>query len=141
MIILLEIAIAGLVLPWSKFVNRREGGILIDVTGTGAVAQLRNRVSNIRVFVFLVRSRTVVVSVARSAVWLILGRRPGDILAVYRMAGIAIGIARMIPRVGSRHVIKNNWLPVAGEVASVTFQRGNKMARRLAYRGDVIVTA
>jgi len=53
---------------WPALLDRRQGGIGVDMTGSRAVAQLADRVAPVGIFVFFVRVRLVVIGVASGTI-------------------------------------------------------------------------
>src|SRR5258708_2664431 len=111
-----------------------------DVTGTGAVAQFRNRVVDLyRPLEFKVRRRTILVDVTTGTAWPKGWEPPDAGLGIGHVAAGAANTRAMI-YIGRRHVPVARRYPDRSSMTAFARQRGEEMPGRLAFTGRAVVT-
>ncbi len=127
--------------PWPVLLDCCHRRVCVDVTGTRAITQFAYRVADVRIFVFLVWSRPVIVGMASCTVRLVRGSRPGHRVGVALVTRGAGEIAAMVQRlVRQAHVHIDVRNPGNGLVTDIALLLRAEMAVVLACRGSSIMT-
>ena len=120
--------------------DRRHRCVRVDVACTGAVAQLADRVANVRVLVLLVRPWFEVVRMTTCTIGLERGVAPVDGFGVVLVAiGTEQWVAMVQRLVGQPHVPVCMWNPRDAVVTDVAFLLCDEVPRILARCNDAVM--
>jgi len=125
----------------SSLFDSSQTTIGIYVTCTRTVSQLADRVTDVRVLMFFVGTRFVIVGMAPGAIRLETCGLPNHRLAVALVTAGTCHAKSMVSRIGGRGVPEIYRRPVRGVVAFITLHVGYKMIGCFSGCSGSIVTA
>ena len=101
--------------------------VRIDMAAAGAVTQVANGVTGIRVFVLFMRPGFVVAGMAACAIRMVLWCGPGDRLRITLVASGAGKVAAMVTWIGPGGMPEGVRCPAVGVMAGIALQAGDEM--------------
>ena len=133
-----EAPTAGTVLTASLLLYGGHGAVCINVTCASAVSQFTDRIKGVRILIFFMRSRFIIVGMTSGAIRPV--GSPNHRLAVALVTAGTNHAEAMISGIGCRGMVEIYGRPVCGVVAFITLQAGHKMIGGFTRCGSAIVT-